>query len=152
MNTVSIPAPMKVAVAASERGDNRATPQTPWPLVQPAPMPVPLIHSPSPKEPPAFCGAIVVPYGPEPMKLKGSFGIESPAKPPAEPTPLSGFGVAEHRQLFGRVAEALKLQPGVERRILAQVASQRLGRCSERLRRDLYADCRLIQDQTGVPA
>ena len=38
MATVAIPAAMKVTVATSERCDNRLTPQTPWPLVQPLPM------------------------------------------------------------------------------------------------------------------
>ena len=34
-NTVAKPAAMNVRVATSERGDRRARPQTPWPLVQP---------------------------------------------------------------------------------------------------------------------
>ena len=36
-NTVATPAAMKATVAASERGERRASPHTPWPLVQPAP-------------------------------------------------------------------------------------------------------------------
>ena len=35
--TVTIAVAMKVAVAAIERGDSRAMPQTPWPEVQPEP-------------------------------------------------------------------------------------------------------------------
>src|SRR5690606_27878954 len=35
--TVSAPVSMKVAVATMERGESRARPQTPWPLVQPLP-------------------------------------------------------------------------------------------------------------------
>ena len=35
-NTVAKPAAMKARVATSERGESRASPQTPWPLVQPA--------------------------------------------------------------------------------------------------------------------
>src|SRR6185369_11306192 len=35
MKTVSMPAPMKMQVAASERGDRRLTPHRPCPLVQP---------------------------------------------------------------------------------------------------------------------
>ena len=40
--TVAIPAAMKVAVATSERCDNRLTPHTPWPLVQPLPIRAPM--------------------------------------------------------------------------------------------------------------
>lgn len=39
--TVNAPLSMKVSVATSDRGDNRARPQTPWPLVQPLPWDVP---------------------------------------------------------------------------------------------------------------
>ena len=35
------PAPMNTSTAASERGERLASPQTPWPLVQPLPMRVP---------------------------------------------------------------------------------------------------------------
>jgi len=37
--TVAMPEAMKVRVAAIERGESRAIPQTPWPLVQPLPIP-----------------------------------------------------------------------------------------------------------------
>ena len=41
-NTVTIPNDMKVRVAVTDRGDRRPRPHTPWPLVQPPPMRVPI--------------------------------------------------------------------------------------------------------------
>ena len=37
----AMPAPMKASTAASERFESRASPQMPWPLVQPLPRRVP---------------------------------------------------------------------------------------------------------------
>ena len=41
MKTVAMAVAMNTAVATSERGEPRPMPQTPWPLVQPAPRRVP---------------------------------------------------------------------------------------------------------------
>ena len=49
MKTVRAATAMKTPVATTERGDRRARPQTPWPLVQPEPqrVPKPTIRPPS---------------------------------------------------------------------------------------------------------
>ena len=48
-NTVNTAAVMNVATATSDRGDSRASPTTPWPLVQPEP-----IREPKPTSRPAM--------------------------------------------------------------------------------------------------
>jgi hypothetical protein len=47
-NVVAMPMPMKVPTATIERGENRDSPQTPWPLAQPEPnrVPKPTINPP----------------------------------------------------------------------------------------------------------
>lgn len=74
--TVTIAAARKVRVATSERGESRARPQTPWPLVQPLPSPVP-----SPTSRPAASISGTPPAG-APITSPGA-PATLPAPPPA---------------------------------------------------------------------